>query len=305
MNKKNNLKIILGVIIVILILVCIYFVCDLETHFVFTQKSKTDYSHEYRKAYIDSSQPLSPSVPFSIIFNTDTMRKREREKIEKIIKKQCPAWNECSIENIINYILSKESVDPRSNFSEEEELKSRVEKLYLDFKETEDIKQYALLEPTIAAAWYVDLIFLSEKDFWIKKIIEEIPNYPNLIPQKIIVLRLYLDTVNFEELQKKAVELGIDISKIDETKNIICQEIKIPYLFPSENKREQLDKVWVYILTKDFCQIPRTEKDKILINQVINQNYLRLISIDNIKDIDYSGETIKYYLVNSEKIFTK
>jgi len=86
-------------------------------------------------------------------------------------------------------------------------------------------------------------------------------------------------------------------------KNIMCNKIKGPHFLETNNSREKLGQVWFYILRKDFCQIPRTQEDQILVDQIVAKNYLRLININGIKDIDYFGELTKYYLINSDKIF--
>jgi len=308
--RKRKLEILIFSSIIIGVSVAILFFVfpKTSTQLKISPDSKSkDYSQEYRELYDNTNYPLRAWRVVSIIENTAKRRKEVEKTMLRITEKECPNWNNCPLSIIANYLETKDAL---GSLNISPSLNSRLMELYNGFKQEKVLSDsgFSTVEDSLqmTSAKMVGLLDADEIEFWLKRIPEYIS--PSSVRTNLMILRFALDVHNIDDLEYKAREMNISSSKVERVKDVICTNIKIPTLSGvslPDNKGDSNDlrKVWFYIARKRFCQIPITSQDQKLINKVVSKNYLKPITFFGVQDIDYSGESLKYLLVNSDKIF--
>jgi len=324
LNKKKQWKIIILVVILAVISLSILGVSVLigqpYYRLVFNGDSRKDFSQQYREFYDNTDFPLRAYRAISAIEDTPKERKGAEETLMKVINKVCPIWENCPFEVVSYYIGTMDMLDPSFNINEDEGLKSKIIELYTDFKQEiiASGRSFLLKDSSrqqMIMAQYAGLLGAEETEFWFKRIIEYISSSPHSINSGLMTLRLALDIHNINDLQNRAKKLRVDPFKIKRATGIICSNIDTPLLssvngsflsnLSNKSNAGDLGQVWSYIARKDFCQIERTLQDQAIILLIIAKNYIEPVSFYGVRCIEYKGETIKYFLVNSDKIFSK
>jgi len=287
----------------------IIFVLVVVLLFLYLSNTPTeDYVEEYREYYDLSARPLESYNVLSVIEKTPERKKVVLEIEEKITKKQCPSWDVCDPHRILEHILVQKWANPNYDVSQEGALKERIINLYNDFKREMSDPNKVLVGKDrhfLYMAKYANILDSKEKNFWLKKSIDSLYITKDAEILHVSVFRFALDICNIDDLENKAKALGVGKSKIDKVKKIICGNVE--KFFPSGpflDDKTKLKMVWLYIARKRFCRIPLTPRDNELIQSVIHKNYLRKIYVGEVEDTDYTGEVEKYYLVNSDKVFS-